>query len=144
MAHAYAHLFAIPCSGLRFFTVYGPWGSPDMALFLFTKAILEGRPINVFNFGSMRRDFTYIDDIAEGVVRVLDKPASRILIGLGKTLIQAPLQLHAIFTISAATGPWSSRIRLHSWRKRWGKQLRKTCCPCNPATFRLHAPRLTI
>ena len=110
MAHAYAHLFAIPCSGLRFFTVYGPWGSPDMSLFLFTKAILEGRPINVFNFGSMRRDFTYIDDIAEGVVRVLDKPASRILIGLGKTLIQAPLQLHTIFTISAATGPWSSRI----------------------------------
>lgn len=76
MAHAYAHLFAIPCSGLRFFTVYGPWGRPDMALFLFTQAILDGRPIDVFNFGDMRRDFTYIDDIAEGVVRVLDKPAS--------------------------------------------------------------------
>lgn len=76
MAHSYAHLFAFPCSGLRFFTVYGPWGRPDMALFLFTKAILEGRPIDVFNYGDMRRDFTYIDDIAEGVVRVLDKPAS--------------------------------------------------------------------
>ena len=76
MAHAYAHLFKIPCSGLRFFTVYGPWGRPDMALFLFTQAILEGRAIDVFNFGDMRRDFTYIDDIAEGVLRVLDHPAS--------------------------------------------------------------------
>jgi UDP-glucuronate 4-epimerase len=76
MAHAYAHLYDIPCTGLRFFTVYGPWGRPDMALFLFTQAILEGRPIDVFNFGDMRRDFTYIDDIAEGVVRVLDKPAA--------------------------------------------------------------------
>ena len=75
MAHAYAHLYGLPCTGLRFFTVYGPWGRPDMALFLFTKAILEGTPIEVFNFGKMRRDFTYIDDIVEGVVRVLDKPA---------------------------------------------------------------------
>ncbi len=75
MAHTYAHLFGIPCTGLRFFTVYGPWGRPDMALFLFTKAILEGRPIDVFNHGRMRRDFTYIDDIVEGVVRVVDRPA---------------------------------------------------------------------
>jgi UDP-glucuronate 4-epimerase len=75
MAHTYSHLYGLPVTGLRFFTVYGPWGRPDMALFLFTKAILEGRPINVFNFGKMRRDFTYIDDIVEGVVRVLDKPA---------------------------------------------------------------------
>jgi UDP-glucuronate 4-epimerase len=76
MAHAYAHLYAVPCTGLRFFTVYGPWGRPDMALFIFTKAILEGKPIDVYNYGRMQRDFTYIDDIAEGVVRVLDKPAS--------------------------------------------------------------------
>ncbi len=76
MAHAYAHLFAFPCTGLRFFTVYGPWGRPDMALFAFTKAILEGKPIDVYNFGNMQRDFTYIDDIAEGVVRVLDRPAT--------------------------------------------------------------------
>ena len=75
MAHCYAHLYRIPSTGLRFFTVYGPWGRPDMALFLFTKAILEGKPIEVFNFGKMQRDFTYIDDIAEGVIRVLDKPA---------------------------------------------------------------------
>ena len=73
MAHAYSHLFELPCTGLRFFTVYGPWGRPDMALFLFTKAIIEGRPIQVFNHGDMQRDFTYIDDIIEGVVRVVQK-----------------------------------------------------------------------
>ncbi len=76
MAHTYSHLFRIPTTGLRFFTVYGPWGRPDMALFLFTRAILEGRPIDVFNHGQMVRDFTYIDDIVEGVIRVLDKPAT--------------------------------------------------------------------
>jgi UDP-glucuronate 4-epimerase len=76
MAHAYSHLYRIPVTGLRFFTVYGPWGRPDMALFLFTKAILAGEPINLFNHGRMLRDFTYIDDIAEGVVRVLDRPAT--------------------------------------------------------------------
>ena len=76
MAHTYSHLFALPTTGLRFFTVYGPWGRPDMALFLFTKAILEGRPIDVFNHGQMRRDFTFVDDIAEGVIRVLDHVAA--------------------------------------------------------------------
>jgi len=75
MAHTYSHLYGLHCTGLRFFTVYGPWGRPDMALFLFTKAILEDRPIDVFNHGKMRRDFTYIDDIVKGVVRVLDRPA---------------------------------------------------------------------
>ena len=73
MAHTYAHLYDLPCTGLRFFTVYGPWGRPDMALFLFTRAILEDRPIQVFNHGKMKRDFTYIDDIVEGVVRVMGK-----------------------------------------------------------------------
>lgn len=75
MAHTYSHLYGLPTTGLRFFTVYGPWGRPDMALFLFTKAILEGRPIDVFNYGKMKRDFTYIGDIVEGVIRVLDKTA---------------------------------------------------------------------
>jgi UDP-glucuronate 4-epimerase len=75
MAHAYAHLHQMPCTGLRFFTVYGPWGRPDMALFLFTKAILEGKPIDVFNHGKMKRDFTYVDDVVEGVIRILDRPA---------------------------------------------------------------------
>jgi UDP-glucuronate 4-epimerase len=76
MAHSYANLYGLPVSGLRFFTVYGPWGRPDMAMFLFASAILAGRPIDVFNHGQMRRDFTYVDDIVEGVVRVLDKPAT--------------------------------------------------------------------
>ncbi|CAG0934477.1 MAG: UDP-N-acetylglucosamine 4-epimerase [Rhodocyclaceae bacterium] len=76
MAHSYSHLFRMPTTGLRFFTVYGPWGRPDMALFLFIKAMFENRPIDVFNHGRMQRDFTYIDDIAEGVVRVLDRPAA--------------------------------------------------------------------
>lgn len=73
MAHTYSYLYGLPCTGLRFFTVYGPWGRPDMALFLFTKAILEDKPINVFNHGKMRRDFTYIDDIVEGVFRVMQR-----------------------------------------------------------------------
>lgn len=75
MAHVYSHLFNIPTTGLRFFTVYGPWGRPDMALFLFTKSILENRPIQVFNYGNMTRDFTFINDIIEGVIKVIDKPA---------------------------------------------------------------------
>ncbi|MBI3755818.1 MAG: NAD-dependent epimerase [Deltaproteobacteria bacterium] len=73
MAHTYSSLFKIPCTGLRFFTVYGPWGRPDMSLFIFTKSIIEGKPIKVFNYGNMKRDFTFIDDIAEGVARVIDK-----------------------------------------------------------------------
>jgi len=76
MAHTYSHLYRLPATGLRFFTVYGPWGRPDMAYFSFTKAVLEGRPIDVFNHGDMKRDFTWIDDIVEGVLRVLDKPAT--------------------------------------------------------------------
>jgi UDP-glucuronate 4-epimerase len=77
MAHSYAHLYGFPCTGLRFFTVYGPWGRPDMALFLFTRAILAGEPIKLFNHGRHKRSFTYIDDIVEGVIRTLDMPATR-------------------------------------------------------------------
>jgi UDP-glucuronate 4-epimerase len=76
MAHVYAHLFGLPCTGLRFFTVYGPWGRPDMSPMLFARAILEGRPIRVYNHGAMQRDFTYIDDVVEGVARVIDLPPS--------------------------------------------------------------------
>jgi len=76
MAHAYAHLFSLPVTGLRFFTVYGPWGRPDMAIWLFTEAILEGRPIRLFNQGNMRRDFTFIDDVSEAVVRLIERPAA--------------------------------------------------------------------
>ena len=76
MAHAYAHLFGLPATGLRFFTVYGPWGRPDMAMWIFAKAILAGQPIKLFNNGNMRRDFTYIDDVVESVVRLVDRPAA--------------------------------------------------------------------
>ena len=75
MAHAYAHLFAVPMTGLRFFTVYGPWGRPDMAVWLFTEAILQGKPIRLFNDGASKRDFTYVDDVVEAVVRLIDRPA---------------------------------------------------------------------
>lgn len=88
MARTYAHLFAVPCSGLRFFTVYGPWGRPDMAYYSFTKAILEGRPIDVYNHGRLRRDFTYVDDVVEAIVRLIDCPpddALRARIGDGET-----------------------------------------------------------
>src|SRR5260221_3357327 len=76
MAHSYAHLYGLPCTGLRFFTVYGPWGRPDMALFKFTKGILAGDGIQVYNRGEMVRDFTYVDDIVEGVARVIEQPAA--------------------------------------------------------------------
>lgn len=76
MAHTYSHLYHLPTTGLRFFTVYGPWGRPDMALFLFTKAMLSGKPIQVFNNGKMLRDFTYVDDIVEGIARVMEHPPS--------------------------------------------------------------------
>ena len=76
MAHSYAHLYGVPSTGLRFFTVYGPWGRPDMAIFIFTEAILNNQPIQVFNFGKMQRDFTYIDDIVQGIIRVMDNPAT--------------------------------------------------------------------
>ena len=90
MAHTYSHLFGIPATGLRFFTVYGPWGRPDMAAFIFTKAILAGRPITVFNHGKMERDFTFIDDIVQGVVRALDRPP-----------VSEPAQGNSAFEMSA-------------------------------------------
>ncbi len=96
MAHCYAHLYKIPTTGLRFFTVYGPWGRPDMALFLFTKAILEGKPIDVFNYGEMERDFTYIDDIIEGVVRVSE--------AVGTPTAGLPLPMVAVGTSPVGIG----------------------------------------
>ena len=98
MAHAYSHLYGLPASGLRFFTVYGPWGRPDMALFLFTKAILEGESIQVFNNGQMVRDFTYVDDIVEGILRVLDKPPYADPIFALMNLIQPLVGLRIVFS----------------------------------------------
>jgi len=85
MAHAYSHLFGIPLTGLRYFTVYGPWGRPDMALFLFTEAIINGRPIEIYNFGRMKRDFTYIDDIVDGTIAALDNPFKYEIFNLGNS-----------------------------------------------------------
>ena len=96
MAHSYAHLFRLPATGLRFFTVYGPWGRPDMSPMLFARAILAGQPIRVFNHGRMRRDYTYIDDIVEGVARVLERPPSVAAPGDGRDDAEAP---HAIYNI---------------------------------------------
>ena len=89
LAHAYSHLFRLPTTGLRFFTVYGPWGRPDMALFIFTRAILAGKPIQIFNHGRMERDFTYIDDIVDGVFRLTDRCRNPMLIGTATRRIQA-------------------------------------------------------
>ena len=85
IAHAYSHLFGIPCTGLRYFTVYGPWGRPDMALFLFTDAILNNRPINVYNYGDMKRDFTFIDDIVAGTIAAIDRPVPYDVFNLGNS-----------------------------------------------------------
>ena len=85
VAHTYSHLYGLPCSGLRFFTVYGPWGRPDMALFIFTRAILSGQPIEVYNYGKMKRDFTYIDDIVQGVLASLDRPTPCSVYNLGNS-----------------------------------------------------------
>jgi UDP-glucuronate 4-epimerase len=100
MAHAYAHLFALPTTGLRFFTVYGPWGRPDMAMWLFASAIFEGKPIKLFNYGNMERDFTYIDDVAESVVRLVEVPAQGNLAWSGEqpdpASSRAPWRVHNI------------------------------------------------
>jgi UDP-glucuronate 4-epimerase len=100
MAHSYSHLYKLPTTGLRFFTVYGPWGRPDMAYFVFTRSILEGKPIDIYNEGRMRRDFTYVDDIVEGVVRVVSRPASANPAWRGDTAdsatSQAPYRLYNI------------------------------------------------
>jgi len=100
MAHAYSDLYALPSTGLRFFTVYGPWGRPDMAYFLFTKAIFEGREIEIFNNGDMARDFTYVDDIVDGVLRVLDRPPAADAAGSGDPPVlggsRAPYRLYNI------------------------------------------------
>ena len=93
IAHAYSHLFNIPCTGLRYFTVYGPWGRPDMALFLFTDAILNNRPINVYNYGDMKRDFTYIDDIVAGTIAAIDRPAHYDVFNLGNSKTEQLMKL---------------------------------------------------
>jgi len=132
MAHTYAHLYRLPVTGLRFFTVYGPWGRPDMALFLFTKAILAGQPIDVFNYGKMRRDFTFIDDIIEGVVRTLDKTAEPDPAWNGADpdpgTSNAPCRLYNIGNNS----PVELMYLIETLEKSLGKQAEKNLLPIQP------------
>lgn len=108
MAHTYSHLFKLPTTGLRFFTVYGPWGRPDMALFLFTKSIIAGKPIQVFNNGNMVRDFTYVNDIVEGVIRVIDSPPiTRNLQPASSDLHPASSDLHPVSSIQQPSAPYA-------------------------------------
>jgi UDP-glucuronate 4-epimerase len=132
MAHTYSHLYSIPTTGLRFFTVYGPWGRPDMALFLFTKAILEGREIDVYNYGDMRRDFTYIDDIVEGIVRVLDRPPKGDALWSGKNpdpgSSVAPYKIYNI----GNNDPVKLLDFISAIEKATGRQARKRMLPIQP------------
>jgi UDP-glucuronate 4-epimerase len=132
MAHTYSHLYRLPTTGLRFFTVYGPWGRPDMALFLFTKAMLDGRPIDVFNNGQMVRDFTYIDDIVEGVVRVLDKPATPSLgfdpVAPDPATSTAP---YRVFNIGNSQ-PTPLMDYIHALEKAMGLEAKKNFLPMQP------------
>jgi UDP-glucuronate 4-epimerase len=139
MAHTYSHLYSLPATGLRFFTVYGPWGRPDMALFLFTKAILDGEPIDVFNFGRMQRDFTYIDDIVEGVIRVLDRIPEPVAFDGGRTFTPAesacPYKVYNIGNHS----PVELLYFIEVLEKCLGKEAKKNLLPIQPgdvpATF---------
>ena len=136
MAHTYSHLYDIPTTGLRFFTVYGPWGRPDMALFLFTKAILENRAIDVFNHGDMQRDFTYIDDITEGVIRVLDNPPSGVdEVDINPSNSTAPYKIYNI----GNNNPVQLMDFIEAIEKKLGKKAKKNMLPLQagdvPSTY---------
>ncbi|MCF6185055.1 MAG: NAD-dependent epimerase [Bacteroidales bacterium] len=132
IAHAYSHLFKLPTTGLRFFTVYGPWGRPDMALFLFTKAILADKPINVYNNGDMMRDFTYVDDIVEGIFRVVQKPAAANPEWSGKTPDPANSSaLYKIYNIGNGS-PVQLLDYIKAAEKALGKKAKKKFLPMQP------------
>ncbi len=128
MAHTYSHLFALPTTGLRFFTVYGPWGRPDMAVYLFTKAILEGRPIDVFNNGKMQRDFTYIDDIIQGVIAVTDKVPTKPAIPDPSASTSAPYKIYNI----GNHRPTELMHLIETLEKALGKKAEKRFLPMQP------------
>ncbi len=129
MAHTYSHLYRLPTTGLRFFTVYGPWGRPDMAYFSFTKAILEGKSIDVFNNGDMKRDFTYIDDIVEGVIRVLDKmPSEYVAVQSGPVTGSAPYKIYNI----GNHNPVNLMRFISELEKNLGREARKNFLPMQP------------
>ena len=150
MAHTYSHLFNLPTTGLRFFTVYGPWGRPDMALFLFTRRILAGEPIDVFNHGKHSRDFTYVDDIVDGVIRSLDRvpgPDPDARPAQPETRPRRPRPTAS--TTSATTARWNCCATSKCWKNAWAARPKRTCCHCSPAmcpipmqmSARLHAIR---
>ncbi|PHS79657.1 MAG: capsular biosynthesis protein CpsI [Rhodospirillaceae bacterium] len=130
MAHTYSHLFQFPSTGLRFFTVYGPWGRPDMALFLFTKAIMEGKTIDVFNNGEMSRSFTYIDDIVEGVIRTLDAPPS-LQVGGEKDPASSHTAPFRIFNIGSDTAVGLMRY-IEVLEENLGRKAKKNMLPMQP------------
>lgn len=140
MAHVYSHLYGLPTTGLRFFTVYGPWGRPDMAMFLFTKAIIEGQPIQVFNNGEMERDFTYIDDIVDGVIRVVNNPALPNPKWSGTTpepsSSKAPYQLYNI----GNSAPIKLTKFIEAIENKLGKKAEKIMMPMQPGdVFKTYA-----
>ncbi len=132
MAHVYSHLYGLPTTGLRFFTVYGPWGRPDMALFLFTKAIIEDKPIDVFNYGKMQRDFTYIDDIVNGVIKVIDNPPKGNPSWSGKnpdpSSSKAPYKIYNI----GNNNPVQLMDFIEAIEKKLGKKAKKNMLPLQP------------
>ena len=132
MAHTYSHLYKLPTTGLRFFTVYGPWGRPDMALYLFTKAIIEDKPIDVFNYGNMQRDFTYIDDIVEGIIRVNDNPPKGNPSWSGKhpdpSSSKAPYKIYNI----GNNNPVKLMDFIEAIEKKLGKKAKKNMLPLQP------------
>jgi len=132
MAHTYSHLFDISTTGLRFFTVYGPWGRPDMALFLFVKAALEGKTIDVFNNGNMLRDFTYIDDIVEGVIRVIDNPAQKDASWNGKSgKVSTSSAAYKIYNIGN-NNPVKLMDFIAAIENKLGKTIEKNMLPIQP------------
>jgi UDP-glucuronate 4-epimerase len=139
MAHTYSSLYGLPTTGLRFFTVYGPWGRPDMALFLFTRAILAGEPIDVYNYGNMQRDFTYIDDIIEGVVRVTAAILLQIAVGTAMRPTRAQAMPPTGFITSATTTPLGCSPLSKPSSDAWEKPRKRTFSPsrrgmCRPPT----------
>jgi UDP-glucuronate 4-epimerase len=144
MAHSYSHLYRLPTTGLRFFTVYGPWGRPDMALFLFARAILEGKPINVFNHGNHTRDFTYVDDIVAGVIRALDRPAAA-RSGLGRdgpdpATSNAPYRIYNI----GNNNPVKLTAYIEALEVALGRKAERNCCRFRPATCPILLPTYPI
>ena len=143
MAHSYAHLFGLPCTGLRFFTVYGPWGRPDMALFLFTRKILAGEPIPVFNRGHHQRDFTFVEDIVEGVVRASDHIATGNPHWDSNRPDPPPAPPPGGCSTSATTSRCSCWTTFGCWSAAWGGRPRWRCCRYRPATCRTPGPAPT-